>query len=166
MGERSPDQLTNGKVARRAEPMRVELYLVLLLLATFASLWRGTRGEKWIGGTVLSGNLLTIGIEHALGKAFLSVSFGYLALDAVLAAVLCAIAVKYPSWVSICVSAFQINGTLGHLVKLLAPHTISFSYAFLLKFWAWPMVLAILIGRCAPRLHQMLRAADWPPLPS
>lgn len=146
--------------------MRVELYLTLLFLATVESLWLGTRGEKWVGGTVLAGNVLTIGIEHALGKAFLSVSFGYLALDAILAAILCTIAVKHPSWVSICVSAFQINGTLGHLVKLLAPHTIPFSYAFLLKFWAWPMVLAMLVGRCIPRLHQTLRTANWPPLPS
>lgn len=146
--------------------MRVKLYLALLFLAIFVSLWRGTRGEKWLGGTVLSGNLLTIGIEHAVGKAFLSVSFGYLALDAVLATILCAIAVKYPSWVAIFVSAFQINGTLGHLVKLLAPDTIPFSYAFLLKVWAWPMVLALLVGRCMPRLHQRLRAADWPLLGS
>ena len=81
-----------------------------------------------------------------------------------LAGFLCAVAVRYPSWVAICVSAFQINGTFGHVVKLVAPHTIPFSYAFLLKVWAWPMVLAILFGRGIPRMHAALKVKDWPPL--
>jgi hypothetical protein len=144
--------------------MRLAVYLVLLLLATGSALRLGTRGERWIGATVLSGNALTFAFERLFGTAFSSVPFAYLGLDAGLAALLCAVAVRYPSWVAICVSAFQINGTLGHLVKLFAPQTIPFSYAFLLKFWAWPMVLTVLLGRGVPRMRAILRAREWPPL--
>lgn len=143
--------------------MRVEIYLALLVLATGSALLFGTRGEKWIGATVLVGNLLTIFIERFLGETFASVSVGYLVLDAALAAILCAIAVRFPSWIAICVTAFQFNGTLGHLVKLLAEHTIPFSYAFLLKFWAWPMILVLLAGRWVPPMHSTLMARNWPP---
>jgi hypothetical protein len=144
--------------------MRVEVYLVLLVLATGSALCLGTRGEKWVGATVLSGNALSFAFERLFGTAFSSVPFAYLGLDAGLAVLLCAVAVRYPSWVAICVSAFQINGTLGHLVKLVAPHTIPFSYAFLLKVWAWPMVLAVLLGRGLPHMRAILKARDWPPL--
>ena len=142
--------------------MRVEVYLLLLILATGSALWLGTRGEKWVGATVFAGNALTFVLERTFGTAYSSVPLVYLGLDAALAALLCAVAVRYPSWVAICVSAFQINGTLGHLVKLLAPHTIPFSYAFLLKFWAWPMVFAMLLGRGLPRMRVVLKARDWP----
>jgi hypothetical protein len=143
--------------------MRVAVYFVLLLLAAGSALVRGTRGEKWLGATVLAGNLLTLGVERLLAPSFASVSLLYLALDAVLAVILCAIAVRFPTWVAISVAAFQINGTLGHLVRLLASHTIPFSYAFLLKVWAWPMVLVLLAARALPALNATLMARHWPP---
>lgn len=141
--------------------MRVIAYLVLLLCATGSTLFRGTRGERLIGSTVFAGNLLSLVVEHTLARSFASVSLIYLCLDASLAVVLCAIAVRHPSWVAILVAAFQINGTLGHVVKLVTPETIPFSYAFLLRFWAWPMVLAILIGRAVPRLHMVLNSRTF-----
>jgi hypothetical protein len=142
--------------------MRVAIYLVLLVLATGTALLFGTRGEKWVGTTVLAGNLLTMALEHAIGEKFASVFPLYLALDAGLAIALCVIAVRYPSWVAICVAAFQVNGTLGHLVKLVAIDTIPFSYAFLLRVWAWPMVLALLAARFMPSMRSTLLARDWP----
>lgn len=143
--------------------MRVEIYLLLLLTATGSSILFGTRGERLIGATVLAGNLLTIMLERILSQGFAVVSLGYLTLDAMLAAILCAIAVRHPSWVAICVAAFQVNGTLGHLVKLVALGTIPFSYAFLLKFWAWPMVLSLLAARAIPSMRSVLLARHWPP---
>ena len=142
--------------------MRVAIYLVLLVLATGTALLFGTRGEKWVGTTVLAGNLLTMALENAIGEKFASVFPLYLALDAGLAIALCVIAVRYPSWVAICVAAFQVNGTLGHLVKLVAIDTIPFSYAFLLRVWAWPMVLALLAARFMPSMRSILLARDWP----
>ena len=142
--------------------MRVATYLVLLVLAAGSALLFGTRGEKWLGATVLAGNLLTLILEHAIGERFTTVFSLYLALDACLAVVLCAIAVRYPCWVAIWVAAFQVNGTLGHLVKLLAADTIPFSYAFLLRVWAWPMVLALLAARFMPSMRAVLLARDWP----
>jgi len=142
--------------------MRVDIYLTLLVLAAGSALWFGTRGERWLGATVLAGNLLTILVERLFANSFASVSAFYFGLDAVLAVVLCIIAVRFPSWVAIGVAAFQINGTLGHLVRLLASHTIPFSYAFLLKFWAWPMVIVLLAARAVPSLRAPLLAQRWP----
>jgi len=143
--------------------MRVEIYLLLLVVATGSAIIFGTRGERWIGATILGGNLMTILIERVFAETFASVSLGYLALDALLAGILCAVAMRFPTWVAICVAAFQVNGTLGHLVKLLAVGTIPFSYAFLLKVWAWPMVLALLAARWVPSMRAVLLARHWPP---
>lgn len=142
--------------------MRVAIYLVLLVLAAGSALLFGNKGERWVAATMLAGNLLTMVLEHAVGETFASVFPLYLALDACLAVILCVVAVRYPSWVAICVAAFQVNGTLGHLVKLLAVDTIPFSYAFLLRVWAWPMVLALLGARFFPSMGVMLLAKDWP----
>ena len=136
--------------------MRVLIYVLLLVCATGLALFRGTPGERWVAATVLTGNLLSFLVEHTLARSFGSVSLTYLWLDIGLAGLLCFIAVKHPCWVTILVAAFQINGSLGHLVKLLAPGTIAFSYAFLLRVWAWPMVISMLVGRAVPKLHRVL----------
>ena len=142
--------------------MRAGLYLGLLIVATGAALWKGTTGERWVAGIMLAGNLLTLLLVETIARSFASVSALFMILDATLALLLCLVAVRYPSWVTILVSAFQINGTLGHLVKLAAPQTIPFSYAFLLRFWAWPMVLVLLLSRFFQRLRTILKASDWP----
>lgn len=74
--------------------MRVEVYLLLLSVATGSAIIFGTRGERWLGATILAGNVLTLLVERILGEIYASVSFGYLALDALLAATLCLIAVR------------------------------------------------------------------------
>lgn len=145
--------------------MRVALFLSLMVLATGLALWRGTPGEKWITSIVLGGSLLTLLIVNSEADAFASVSMLFMLLDAVVACLLCVVAVRYPTWVTILVAAFQINSTLGHVVKLVAPHTIPFSYAFLLRMWAWPMVISMLLSRALPQLHTILKARNWPPLP-
>jgi len=138
--------------------------LALIALATILALWKGTAGEKWITSIVFLGSLLTLCIVDCEGNAFGSVSIIFMLLDAVVAGLLCVVAVRHPSWVTILVAAFQINATLGHIVKLLAPHTIPFSYAFLLRVWAWPMVIAMLLSRILPHLNATLKARDLPPL--
>jgi len=142
--------------------MRVEFYLLLLAVAAGLAIWRGTAGERWIAGTVLAGNLLTLLIVRGGARTFASVSLFYFGVDAFLAMVLCTIAVFYPTWVSVLVSAFQIDGVFGHLVKIVAPNTIPFSYAFLLRVWAWPMVIAMLSGRFFPGLSRTLTRRNWP----
>jgi hypothetical protein len=137
---------------------------MLLLTATGSAILFGSRGERWVALTVLAGNLLTLILERVFSDGFAVVSLVYFALDATLAAALCVIATKHPTWVAICVAAFQVNGTLGHIVKLAAVGTIPFSYAFLLKFWAWPMVLTLLAGRAIPSMRKVLLARDWPVL--
>jgi hypothetical protein len=142
--------------------MRVEFYLLLLAVAAGLAIVRGTPGERWIAATVLAGNLLTLIVVRAGARTFASVSLLYFGVDACLAIVLCTIAVFYPTWVSVLVSAFQINGVFGHLVKIVAPNTIPFSYAFLLRVWAWPMVIAMLSGRFLPGLSRTLTRRNWP----
>jgi len=143
--------------------MRVAAYLALIVLATILAFWRGTPGERWSTTIVLVGSLLTLLIVQSEANSFASVSMIFMLLDAIVAVLLCVVAVRYPAWVTILVAAFQVNATLGHIVKLVAPHTIPFSYAFLLRVWAWPMVIAMLLCRVSPNLHAILKARDWPP---
>lgn len=67
---------------------------------------------------------------------------------------------------AVLIATFQINGTLGHAVKLVSPETIDLSYAILLRLWGWPMVLTLLVARFMPALRRVLRQSDLIGLPA
>lgn len=137
------------------------IYAGLFFLAVASALLVGTRDEKVVALVLLVGNLSTIGLLAAKqGSAYLSISVVYFLIDAIATVILCWVAVKAPTWMTVLVAVFQINGTLGHLVKLVSPTTIQFSYAFLLRIWAWPMILVVIAARLEPRLQKPLRQSD------
>lgn len=140
-------------------------YAGLLLLTLSFALAKGTRSERTTGIVLLLGNLATIAVMVVNPGDFVSVSTAYLAVDVLATIVLTILAVRRPSWMSILVAAFQLNGSLGHLVKLLAPETISLSYAVLLRIWGWPMILALLAARFWPTLCEVIRQSDLHSVP-
>jgi hypothetical protein len=132
----------------------------------YYSVLKGSPEERSIGIVLLVGNLATVA-TLALFKAddFRHVSEMYVAVDALCSIALCALATKRPSWMAIFIAAFQINGTLGHLVKILSPETLTLSYAFLLRAWAWPMIIVLLVCHWNPNLRDILRQSHLMAMP-
>jgi len=143
--------------------MRIILYFTLVALATGLALWRGTAVERALATTLIAGNIGTWAIVQ-LGSSghYSSVSQYYLLIDVSLAAVLCGVAIRWPTWVSVLIAAFQINGVPGHLVKMISPATFPISYAMLVKVWGWSMVVTLLLSRWRPGLRRPLSRAHWP----
>jgi hypothetical protein len=142
------------------------IYAGLFLAAMYYSVLKGSPEERSIGIVLLVGNLATVA-TLALFKAddFRHVSEMYVAVDALCSIALCALATKRPSWMAIFIAAFQINGTLGHLVKILSPETLTLSYAFLLRAWAWPMIIVLLVCHWNPNLRDILRQSHLMAMP-
>lgn len=143
------------------------VYGCLLLTALFCSIVRGTQSERILGLILLAGNIATItALQGGRTASFVHVSTLYLVVDAAAAIALCWAAVARPSWMTILVAAFQINGTLAHLVKVLAPETFALSYAVLLRMWSWPMVGTLLLAHWRPNLRALIRQSDLAALPA
>ncbi len=141
---------------------RVALYVLIVALGIGLAFLRGRRVTKIVAVIILLGNLLTAAVEYSDDGTFLNLSLIYLGLDAGLVIVLIGIAVWRPCWLTICVAAFQLNGFLGHLVKLLELEMFPVSYAILLKLWAWPMALTLLAASLLPTVSRTLDNRDWP----
>ena len=143
--------------------MRIAIYFTLLAVAAGVAIWRGSPVERALGATLIAGNLGTLAIVHAASyEDFSSVLRYYFWIDGFFAVLLCGVAVRWPTWASIVIAAFQINGLLGHLVKILSPDTFWLSYALLLKIWGWAMVIVLLLSRYRPTLRRPLKSARWP----
>jgi hypothetical protein len=143
--------------------MRILIYFMLLALATGIAIWRGTPVERALGATLIAGNLATLAIVQVESSGqYSSVLLWYFLTDALLAILLCGVAVRWPTWASILIAAFQVNGLLGHVVKLASPETFPISYAMLLKIWGWSMVVVLLLSRYRPNMRRPLSGQRWP----
>lgn len=143
------------------------LYAATLLTAILLSWLNGTRPERRVALVLLAGNLATIAtLLLSPGQDFTYVSAAYLAVDISGAVALCWIAVRHPSWMTVLVATFQVNGTLGHAVKLVSPETMDLSYAILLRLWGWPMVLTAIVARFKPGMRRILRQSDLVGVPT
>lgn len=143
------------------------LYAIVLLAALCLAFAKGARAERRVAWVILIGNAGTIAVlVISKGTDFSFVSAAYVFIDVVACFVLCGLAVSRPSWMTILLATCQINGTLGHIVKLIAPDTIDISYAILLRIWGWPMVATMLAARFNPNLRRVLRQSDLMRLPS
>lgn len=142
------------------------LYACVLLIALSIAMGRGSDAERRVGIVLLAGNLATllaIGLNSVANFTFVSVT--YLTVDVLASLALCFVACGRPSWMAILIASFQINGTLAHIVKLLAPETLDLSYAILLRIWGWPMVLTLLLAHWKGALQRVLRQSDALGLP-
>lgn len=142
------------------------LYACVLVFTLATCLVRGANAERKIAMVVILGNLATIAVLLLHRRfSYSSVSVAYIGVDIAAVFALCWLAVGRPSWMSILVAVFQINSALGHAVKLAAPDTFSLSYAVLLRLWAWPMVLTMLVAHWHEPMRRVLRQSDLQRLP-
>lgn len=142
------------------------MYACLLLFSLSVAFYAGESKERKVACVFLLGNSATIiALLVSSREEFSYVSAAYLGVDIAAVVALVAIALRHPSWMTILVAAFQVNGCLAHLVKLLAPDTIEISYAILLRAWGWPMVLTLLAARWHAPLRLTLRQSNLSPLP-
>lgn len=143
------------------------MYACLLLFSLSVAFYAGESKERKVACVFLLGNGATIiALLVSSREDFSYVSAAYLGVDTAAVVALVAIALRHPSWMTILVAAFQVNGCLAHLVRLLAPDTIDISYAILLRAWGWPMVLTLLAARWYAPLRLTLRQSNLSPLPN
>lgn len=142
-------------------------YACLLLAALTVAFVSGSREERLVAVVFAFGNAATIAVlSTSSASSFGHVSAFYIGVDVIASVLLCSIAVTRPSWMTVLIAAFQINGALAHIVKLVTPETISLSYAILLRIWAWPMVATLLLAHWYKPLRNVLRQSDLQDLPA
>jgi hypothetical protein len=126
--------------------LSIPLYYALLLSCWVYALLKGGRPER-IGTTImLAGSLLTLATVSSQAGSYTSVETGVFIVDAVTFLAFLALAIWAQRFWPLWISALQLIGTLGHIVKLVDPHLMPKAYAFAAIFWSYPMLLILALG--------------------
>lgn len=141
----------------------IPFYYTLLLLCWGYALLRGAAPER-IGTTILLvGSLLTLATVSSQARSYASVEIGVFIVDAATLTAFLILALRAERFWPIWVTALQLIGTAGHIVKLVDPDLIPKAYAFAAIFWSYPMVLILALGtwRHQQRLKRFGADPPW-----
>jgi hypothetical protein len=124
----------------------IPFYYALLLLCWAYALRRGGGPERAGTTILLVGSLLTLATVSSQAGSYASVETGVFIVDMATLLAFLVVAVRAERFWPLWITALQLIGTSGHVVKLVDPDLMPKAYAFAAIFWSYPMVLLLALG--------------------
>lgn len=126
--------------------LSIPLYYSLLLLCWAYALLRGGAPER-IGTTVLLiGSLLTLATVSSQATSYASVETGVFLVDVATLLAFLALALRAERYWPLWITALQLIGTAGHVVKFVDPDLMPKAYALAAIVWSYPMLALLALG--------------------
>lgn len=146
-------------------PINIVVYRMLLLACWAYALGRGGAPEKIGASILLVGSFLTNGVLIAAAISgspvrFQSVELGVVIVDLFCSVAFLALALRADRFWPLWVAALQILGTAAHAVRFVDPEIVGRTYAFMLAFWSYPMIVLMIVGTWRHRRRLALFSAD------
>jgi hypothetical protein len=122
------------------------VFLALLIACCGYVALRGSPPE-WIGAAIVAvGSFLSLAALSFTATIYRSLEIGVFLVDVAALLAFLVLALRAERIWPLCVTALQVIGTAAHAVKLVDPQVIPSAYAFALRFWAYPMMLILVLG--------------------
>lgn len=138
--------------------VRLFLYHLLLVGACGYALIRGRTDARIVATVFLAGDIATYALRSQVAGGYSTVETAVLIVD-----VLAFLGFTYAALISdrfwpLWVSGLQLTTSMGHVFKAIDTHLLPLAYAAALRFWAYPILIILLIGtwrsrRRAPEDH-------------
>ncbi|RYD27661.1 MAG: hypothetical protein EOP89_04265 [Lysobacteraceae bacterium] len=141
----------------------VILFNALLLAACGFAWLRGGRPEQIAATTLVVAAAATFAAYTPYPPRFFAVEYGVFGVDLLLLATLVAIALNANRYWPLGLAALHLAATIAHFGKMVDLAMGGWGYAFLLKLWAYPMLLTLVVGtiRHRRRISQFGVDRSW-----
>ena len=135
--------------------------VALLGAAVIACRWGG-KPEKLVAITLLAAAIATLAAYSPYPRTFVSVEYGVVLVDLLLLVALGAIALNANRYWPLCITSLHLASTIVHVGKMVDITMNGWAYALLLKFWAYPMVVTLVVATIRHRKRLDLYGIDRP----
>jgi len=140
----------------------VILFALLQIGVSVYAAWRGGTPERFVATAMFAAAFATLVTYAPLSRRFVGAEYGVLAVDLALFAGLTVIALHANRYWPMAVASMQLASLIVHLGKLVDLSMGGWAYAFLLKLWAYPMLLTLLAATMRHRRRLIRYGADRP----
>ena len=121
------------------------IYLITLLSSCAYAVRLGGQSELIGAGIMMAGSFLTPAVGFVSLKLHAHL-VGALLVDLAVLAAFLTLALRSDKFWPLWTTAFQIIGVATHLAKAVDPGIIPRAYSIAQGFWAYPMLVALVIG--------------------
>ena len=122
------------------------LYYIFLLTCCGYAIVRGDRSEYFGAAIMIIGSLSTLVVARLIGTSWSTVEIGIFAIDIVVLVAFIQLTLKserfWPMWAT----AFQLLAVSVHTAMMVVPKITPWAFGTGAVFWAYPMLLALVIG--------------------
>ncbi len=140
----------------------VILFMLLQLGVSGYAAWRGGKPERFVALAMFAAAAATVIAYAPMSRRFAGAEFGVFAVDVSLFAGLTVIALNANRYWPMAVASLQLASLIVHLGKLMDLTMGGWAYALLLKLWAYPMLLTLLVATLRHRRRLARYGADRP----
>jgi hypothetical protein len=128
--------------------IRIVFYYLLVLAVIVAAYRRGDRETRVAASICLVASLLSA----ALMTFHQGVAVGVAIIDLGVLALFVALALQTQRFWPLWVAGLQLTTVMGHGLRLLQPDLVNIAYAAAMRFWAYPILVILMIA--ALRSHR------------
>lgn len=121
-------------------------FLMFLVLTFGYALWRGRSDEKIAATVTLVATIATRVAVSPQTVRYAGVETGLLVIDAAVLLAFVAIALRSPRFWPLWAAGLQLTSSMAHLMKALDADLPPRAYGAAAVFWAYPILLVIVIG--------------------
>lgn len=133
--------------------IRIAFYYCLVALALFAAYRHGDRETRLAAGICLVASLLSTVFMRFNQQIALNVALIDLAVLAGFVALALRTRRFWPLWVA----GLQLTTVLGHALRLLQPSLLNIAYAAAMRFWAYPILIILVVAAWRTKRYQPQR---------
>lgn len=126
--------------------MAPTLFRILLALVAIYTLIRGRRDERQVCIILVVGVLATHFVISPVTHRFKGLETGVMYVDIAVFGGFLWVALRSERFWPLWIAGLQLTTVLGHLLKALETHLISWAYGAALAFWSYPIVLILAVG--------------------
>jgi len=122
------------------------------LAACVSYAWRYGGGSERIGAAIIGiGSLVSVAASSPMTVRFRSVELGIFVTDVVVLAAFLLLALRSERYWPLWATGFHVVGVATHTAIIIDPKIVPPAYAIAQGFWAYPMLVAIVLGTTAQR---------------
>lgn len=126
--------------------MAPTFFRIFLALVALYALVRGRRDERQVCIILVVGVLATHLVISPVAQRFAGLETDVMYVDIAVFAGFLWVALKSERFWPLWIAGLQLTTVLGHLLKAVETHLISWAYGAALAFWSYPIVLILAVG--------------------
>jgi hypothetical protein len=145
--------------------LRLVAFSALLIGSCGYAILRGRHDERFTALVCLAASVASIALTGPTTLRYSQIELGVLAVDLLTLAAFTHVALRSDRFWPLWISGLQLTTSIAHLLKAAEPGLVPLAYAAAGRFWAYPILIMLVIATWRSNRRGRIEASDFATAP-